>query len=455
LSVMHSIPDLISNPRKWLLDPSASKDVRDWASMSTGEGFFGIMTKDMAREYEKMRRFNTSVRQIPRPDIGAHLTEVEARPVHTTKGMGEKERTCGHLRSNWRPSVLHDSARSATALPQLLASRKIESPEAHTQGDENASRHTSSPYAQSSPRRDLASGYDGTAALLSETVPITSANVYYENETVPEFKRATLRSGFLGHRSPVQTAAVTGHQALKKSTRESPFPAKLWEGTRCNETPYMSVKRGKLDETVQMWDGGSGVSPGNSRPRSVKPVFVTDLGARVSPTLFTLGTLPKVGERPEAGSRTHDAGAGDTRQGHAESSSVQSLRETEGDPFRGYYEAVDVHDSVEGGEIKRGGSASKTFVVPTGADEWRVRETTPGKSERGVGISGYKGVRPFSQRREEDKPLETDVDREIAKIQADREREREREREMDRELGWDDESWRGGGLSSRGSSRGR
>jgi hypothetical protein len=66
------------------------------------------------------------------------------------------------------------------------------------------------------------------------------------------------------------------------------------------------------------------------------------------------------------------------------------------------------------------------------------------------------------QRREEDRPLETDVDREMQaeweRLQAEKEREwereRERERDMNQELGWDDESW-GEGVSSRGSSRGR
>ena len=462
LSVIHSIPDLISNPRKWLLDPSASKDPRDWASMSTGEGFFGVFSKDMAREYEKMRRFNTSHRNNPRPYTGVHLSEIEARPVHTTKGKGEMEATCGHLRSSWRPSVFHGSTASSNPL-QLLASRNVEQLQAQTQGDENANRHTSSPHTHWSPRRVLrtyfpesllgtarASGYDGTAPVLSETVPISSSNVYYENEMGPEFRRAnvlTLRSGFEGHRSPVQTSAIIGHQAHTGGKTENRFSmTRFGRGTRCLETPYMSAqilrtKGGSVNETMQ---GRLGESGGLAELAASNTRTVTG-PARAAAQIRRL-TL-------------REARAGFTQQEQTESASMQSLQEMKDDPFRGYYEAVDACNSVERGEIKRArSSAWRTIVVPQ-HDEWRVTEAAPGKSQRGVGIPGYKGVRPISQRREEDRPLETDVDREMQaeweRLQErEWERERERKRDTNQELGWDDESW-GEGVSSRGSSRGR
>lgn len=120
LSVYHSIPTSISNPKKWLMDPSASLDPRDWSSMTTGEGFFGTMKKDLQHEYEKMRRFNKKPFNPESGDLVSDYTAMtDAQPIQSTcivqtsnrprinktKALGDKEHLVGVLHSTFRASA--------------------------------------------------------------------------------------------------------------------------------------------------------------------------------------------------------------------------------------------------------------------------------------------------------------------------------------------------------------
>jgi len=210
----------------------------------------------MAHEYEKMRRFNRSTRvnELTSTDKTVFLSEYEPRAVHTTKAVGEKELICGHLRSTWR-ALSHfkgtDNVKGqATPLQEIVMARSLkrgkiqkerESTNAETShisfGDEGENtmenaqsyrqRHSNglgkSSFANRcfSPR-GYERGLDGTAEVLPKMVPITSSDIYYENEMRAELQNHTLRSGtFHSIRHQHKTTRHDKHMLSRKTMSDS------------------------------------------------------------------------------------------------------------------------------------------------------------------------------------------------------------------------------------------
>ena len=162
------------------------------------------MRKDMAREYEKMRRFNRSTRsaEFTRPDDGIYLSDYGVRAVHTTKGAGEKSIVCGTLRSTWRAPSHYDKGTAKNRVANMLS----ESLRGKSGGV--AARERNRPEIDAFSRRAYTRGQDGTTDVSIQAIPITSTEIYYENDIKSEYKDRTMRSGWHGHRSPVQTDIV-------------------------------------------------------------------------------------------------------------------------------------------------------------------------------------------------------------------------------------------------------
>ena len=175
------------------------------------------------------------------------------------------------------------------------------------------------------------------------------------------------------------------------------------------------AKRDEGGGHVEQWNfSPGGAAKQNGQPRlyhSTKAVSAVGIGSRISPTLFTHALTGMPDHLVPSVTRTspeEDEGGRWRQSAPAPSQGVEYAFRTRerSEEESGEHDRKESHGSMLG--------AYGGITLPQSEDKWKLWEVDgPGKSQRGVGIPGYKGVRPVLQRREEDRPLETDVDREI------------------------------------------
>jgi len=325
------------------------------------------MHKDMAHEYEKMRRFNRSTRsaEFTRPESNVYLSEYGVRKVHTIKGAGEKSLVCGTLRSTWRAPSHYDKG---------TAKNRV----AHVLSETAKGRSSKAPAAPDT--RPRASAYeravDGTADVSIQAVPITSSEIYYENDVKSQFKDQTLRSGWQGHRSPVQRGIVLPNVERTESKKKARVDS------ASTKAPEDSSGRSSSERDADEF----------GKQHASKHLIRPSQRREMSPTRFLCAARPW--------SEDMD----DRLEG-------QDLDEPDEDRAQVSEGPGGMQQGIASKGPNCAGSRDRLNLPADVFNEYDVgfaHEDAPGKSRRGAGISGYKGVRPLNQRRDEDRPIQAD-----------------------------------------------